>query len=537
MDSEFQPKIIEPNGKAVIYCRVSSDKQKREGNGISSQEVTCRDFGKVRGLEVIRVFRDEAYSGFILDRPEIQALIEFLRTQKPGTTVITEDVSRIARNVETYILLKNAIMRNGGILLTIKQSFENTPEGLFMERVVTAQAEYDRNNNTRRVKTRQHARLLQGYWCFAPFFGYSYGYDPARGKVLMPDGWNATLATTALSNFASGQFQRVRDVQNYINETGGIEKTRGRDRGRKGFCSFQVAEAIIRNAWFYAGFLEHKGWKITRREGQHQALISIETCQRIEERLNEKNAPKYGKRNEDFPLRGIVECAACGKLLTSCWSGGRHYKYAYYYCTNENCIFRSKIIKRDLMHAQFEVLLASLTPYPEMIEFTKATMQRLWENRIADHERMRKDWERELSAIKSEKLSYVKSFKDAPADMREMIHDEFSRLAERQAWLEQKIAYDPLSEGSFDHALGQALRLISNPRQMWQEGSLDRKRIVQNLIFPSRLSYVWNVDFQKPELALPFSLLQAESEQKDGLVEVSGIEPLTSCLQSKCSTN
>ncbi len=189
------------------------------------------------------------------------------------------------------------------------------------------------------------------------------------------------------------------------------------------------------------------------------------------------------------------------------------------------------------MPAQFEVLLESMTPYPEMIELTKATMQQLWENRMEDHERMRSEWGRELSGIKNEKLAYVKSFKDAPAEMREMINEEFSKLAARQAWLEEKIEYDPSAEGSFDHVLGQAIGLISDPRRMWQEGNLDSKRVVQNLIFPSRLSYVWNLDFRKPELALPFRLLQAESEQKDGLVEVNGIEPMTSCLQSKCSTN
>ncbi len=423
MFNQFKTNPVDTNNKAVIYCRISSAKQK-QGHGISSQKFSCQHYAGERGYDVIRVFTDEAYSGYIADRPGVQSMIDFLRTQKPGTKVIADDVSRIARNVEIYILLENDIIKSGGVLLTVKQNFTDDPEGLFMKRLATAQAEYDRNNNARRVTSRQIARVGQGYWCFTPFFGYSYGFDPAHGKIMIPDGYNATLATIALNNFASGQFRRIKDVMNYINEMGGIEKTRGKNRGKKGFCSYQVAECIIRNTWFYAGYIQYNKWGITRRKGMHDALISVEACHKIENRLNEKNAPKYNKRNEDFPLRGIVECAACGKLLTGCLSGGRHNKYAYYYCANEACIYRSKIIKRDLMHVQFEALLESLTPYPEVIDLINATMRRLWENRMAEHDRMKKEWEQELRSIASDKTGLVKSLKDAPDDVRKLIYDE-----------------------------------------------------------------------------------------------------------------
>jgi site-specific DNA recombinase len=64
--------------KAVIYARVSSAKQKLEGDGLASQETRCREFASYRNLPVIEVFRDDA-SGGSAARPGMKALLGWLR--------------------------------------------------------------------------------------------------------------------------------------------------------------------------------------------------------------------------------------------------------------------------------------------------------------------------------------------------------------------------------------------------------------------------------------------------------------------------
>ena len=68
--------------KAIIYCRVSSSKQIREGHGLSSQETRCREYAKHKGYEVVDVFNEEAVTGKLLDRPKMQAMLKFLRRRK-----------------------------------------------------------------------------------------------------------------------------------------------------------------------------------------------------------------------------------------------------------------------------------------------------------------------------------------------------------------------------------------------------------------------------------------------------------------------
>ena len=82
--------------QAVIYARISTDRQNREGDGLRSQTTTCQEFAKREGLEVIEVFSD-VMSGKFAARPGMEAMLGFLRAHKgEKLTVIIDDISRLA---------------------------------------------------------------------------------------------------------------------------------------------------------------------------------------------------------------------------------------------------------------------------------------------------------------------------------------------------------------------------------------------------------------------------------------------------------
>ena len=45
--------------KAVIYCRVSSTRQRLEGSGLESQEHRCREYAESKGYDVAAVFPED----------------------------------------------------------------------------------------------------------------------------------------------------------------------------------------------------------------------------------------------------------------------------------------------------------------------------------------------------------------------------------------------------------------------------------------------------------------------------------------------
>ena len=62
---------------AVIYCRVSSTKQVKEGHGLDGQEARCRDFSRTNAFEVVNVFREEGVSGSLSERPAFFDMLDF----------------------------------------------------------------------------------------------------------------------------------------------------------------------------------------------------------------------------------------------------------------------------------------------------------------------------------------------------------------------------------------------------------------------------------------------------------------------------
>src|SRR5579872_1841787 len=124
----------------VIYCRVSSKKQMREGDGLKGQERTCRTFAAMKGYLVLAVFTD-GITGGTDARPGMLAMLEFLEQQTTEIIVIVDDIKRFAREVETHFDLKLEIMKRGGRLESPLFHFEDTPEGKFVETVMAAQAE------------------------------------------------------------------------------------------------------------------------------------------------------------------------------------------------------------------------------------------------------------------------------------------------------------------------------------------------------------------------------------------------------------
>ncbi|MGE4055307.1 MAG: recombinase family protein [Vicinamibacterales bacterium] len=64
--------------RAIVYCRVSTDAQERDGTSLDTQERACLDFARKQGWRVVEAIRDAA-SGFSLDRPGIERVRELLR--------------------------------------------------------------------------------------------------------------------------------------------------------------------------------------------------------------------------------------------------------------------------------------------------------------------------------------------------------------------------------------------------------------------------------------------------------------------------
>jgi DNA invertase Pin-like site-specific DNA recombinase len=101
LPSSMQPQMrdtIKRVLRAIIYCRVSTDKQEQEGESLEYQEAKCRQYAGLHGIDVILVLH-EAKSGFIhYSLREKLTLARQMIRDGMADMIIVWDLRRFSRN-------------------------------------------------------------------------------------------------------------------------------------------------------------------------------------------------------------------------------------------------------------------------------------------------------------------------------------------------------------------------------------------------------------------------------------------------------
>lgn len=525
---------MKSNGKSVVYCRVSSQAQLRKGDGLASQETRCREFAKMRGYSVEEVFYDEGISGKLLDRAKMRELLQFLKknAKEEPIVVIIDDISRLARDLETHIRLRTAIADAGGKLESPAIEFGEDSDSRLVEHLLASVAAHQREKNAEQVKNRMRARVQNGYWVFNAPIGYKYERKSSHGKVLVADEPVASIIVEALKGFAAGRFETQSEVKQFLLSKPGFPRD-----GCGGIHITKVREMLERV--LYTGYMEYKPWGIALQRGKHEPLIDFKTYNRIQDRLHvQAKAPVRKDIKDDFPLRGFVLCAGCQTAMTACWSAGRTGKYPYYLCRNKDCIDCRKSVRKEQMEDEFEAMLRKLTPTKDLIYITRTAVKQVWK----EHQENRRD---DPEAIKKQIKDLDKKIEQLmdriiESDSNTLINayeNKVTKMEHEKASLTSRLATSANIPVSFDESFQTVFDFIENPQKLWHSNDLEDRRLLLKLVFTRPLAYQRNEGFQTAAIALPFGLTGQSINGNSVLVELRRVELLTSSMPWKRSTS
>src|SRR6201993_4911087 len=161
---------------ALIYARVSSDKQ-REEHTIASQTAALRVFAQEQGFSVPDewVIEDEGYSGATLVRPGLERVRDLV-AEGQVDAVLVHSPDRLSRKYAYQVLLLEEFARNNVQALFVKAPQTATPEDQLLLQFQGMIAEYERAQILERSRRGKRHRALQGVvnvLCGAPY-GYRY---------------------------------------------------------------------------------------------------------------------------------------------------------------------------------------------------------------------------------------------------------------------------------------------------------------------------------------------------------------------------
>ena len=509
--------------KWLIYCRVSSTKQVKEWNGLSSQEKRCRDYAiNTLWIEVERVFNDEWVSWWVFERKSILELFKYIDENKNSNyMVIFEDLNRLSRDIQVHWLLKAEFHKRWVELASPNFQFEESPEWAFRENMSVSMAQYEKDKNKQRVNDRMRARLEQGYWCFKVPIGYKFSTNSKWWKEILFDEWNYKTVKIWLERYANDELKSVNDVARYFHKKGLHVWT---VRNWKVYNANLVSR-MLKNI-LYTWYLEFPKWSIPRTRANHKALISLRTFEKIQSKLNntphnivinrmEENLNRVDKSN-DFPLRWFLYCYHSKQMISGSWSVWKYMKFPYYTFPRKSPLF-GKSINRDDFHKEFEKLLKQIQPKEDLVQVFEEAVLRLYKENKNDDNEYKKVLQGEINQINWKIMKYINRIWEAKS---ESLVANYELQVENLEKEKIKIS-DNLQKELKDvrTPLKRKMKLVRNALDIWKRGNLENKKSLIKNIFPEWIPIDEKKQVRTPTFSLVYQSFSLWKRSKSLMVD------------------
>jgi site-specific DNA recombinase len=323
--------------RAVLYARVSTDAQQKEGT-IDSQVCELKRQIAAAGDVLVKEYVDNGYSGSLLDRPGLEALRRDVRTPL-FDAVYFLDTDRIARDVAYQTIILGELLKYGKQIIIKGRDYVNNPENKFTITVLGAVAELERAKIIERTTRGRLHRLRMGE--LSSNGHRIYGYDYVRKTATAPASLvinveQAPVVRSIFEMFASGRFGLVtisRSLEEHRvptrlgrplwqrdqikamlrNET--YAGTRYFNRLTRATDATRECRQVMRGRWVYRDRAEWIPVKVP-------PIVSRELFDTVHEKLR-LHEERYCRPVTHYLLQGLVQCGVCG---SRCSSSRRYHK-------------------------------------------------------------------------------------------------------------------------------------------------------------------------------------------------------------------
>ena len=300
---------------AVIYARFSSHSQTEQS--IEGQLRDCHEFARRNGLSIVGEYIDRAITGRYADRPDFQRMIADA-PKKQFDQIIVWKLDRFARNRYDSAIYKHKLRQSGVKVVSAMENIGDNPEGILLEALLEASAEYYSVDLSEKVKRGQRESREKGlYLGGAVPMGYR-----SVGKRLVPDERVAPQIRAIFAMYADGaRASEIADSREFraLHTRQGTPLSIGR-------LNYMLHNEV------YAGVYHHSGVEVPGVVTE--AIVSREVFDRAQARLAaNRRAPAAAKAKITYALQGKAYCGYCGtRLVGESGRGSKGTVYNYYAC-------------------------------------------------------------------------------------------------------------------------------------------------------------------------------------------------------------
>ncbi len=370
--------------RAIIYCRVSTDKQEQEGESLEYQEEKCRQYAALHGIDVILVLH-EAKSGFIhYSLREKLTLARQMIREALADMIIVWDLRRFSRNFVHSAMIFEEIESVGAQIVSVSENIDNSLTGKLIRSILAWSAESEREKIVEYANRHWQTRLEHNLPVATgrPPYGWQWKDEDKTQYAIHKE--NAAVRHSIFTMFVDEDMS-LRGIVHKLTEDGILPPTAVREeRAESEESLLPLAEAqgdtpqeggaqenketkhpvwrpstirklltdpenigILRICKTTA-VMSDKGKKVRRANpnmktipGGIPALVAVEVYELAQMKLkNNRGDKSHLHRNpEDFLLKSHIFCKACNYRMCGRYiANGRSTSgklYPFYRCIND----------------------------------------------------------------------------------------------------------------------------------------------------------------------------------------------------------
>ena len=291
---------------AYAYARFSSDNQREES--IDAQVRAIKEYCDKENIQLVRVFKDEAFSARSDKRPAFQELFGLIR-ERPVDMLIVHKLDRFARNRADAAFYRQKLKEAGMKLVSVLERLDDSPESIIMEGILESMNEYYSANLSRETRKGLKENILKGKRNGGK---PPLGYD-AVNQHLVPNK-EAEKIRTLFRMYSEGS--SYKDMMAY-----------------SGYPHENIRNILVNEV--YLGVLKFGEW---RMNNAHEPLVSKDTWDACRKRMSNSSGNASNRAKHDYMLSRMLVCGKCGKTIIGLSSNG----HLYYACRSNGCKFYRK---------------------------------------------------------------------------------------------------------------------------------------------------------------------------------------------------
>ena len=460
----------------ILYCRVSTDEQ-ADGCSLEMQERYLNAYCQNHNYNIVGVYHED-YSAkhYDLRRPELKAIYDYCRRhRKEVDKILFLRWDRFTRNLEFALTYKRKFIDELGIEINAIESpidFKGTEWSMLLGMYCGA-AHTEDEKISRRTKDGIHGTLLKGRCSNKAPRGYVNKRTEKGEPYVEIDQPKAKTIRKAFQEVAKGV-----ETANCI---------------RRRLCPNIPKDAfyrMLRNI-FYIGLIRVPAYKEEKEQlvkGQHQAIVDIETFDKVQKILDgkRKSEPKLSKAiDPDLYLRKYIVCPICGHSITGATSTGKGGKYKYY-----NCCHDGKHLRRpaDYVNDKFATWVGGLRPNKEVLDLYTEVLQDL----RGEHKR---DVQKKVEALRKdiEKVEALRNGADDRLCEGTLSSEAYTRITERYECqiqeLQERIELLQTNTKGLKEKIDYSVNIIANLGLFMKNAPVKVKCKLLSSMFPQKIQF------------------------------------------------